>query len=120
MATPPESPRSPQIIIDRQTDFKKSLSRRDWIISQIGLANLEKFEEWAFNAVCIIYDDKISFRWTNIHSTKGIPEDADQAVKAMVTIWLARHSKEAKDEYSLIEIGAPCWSTGEDIPGEDE
>ena len=113
---------------DRQSDFRAAMSRRDYVIRVIGIDNLDRFEQWAFRDIDIIYDKKISLLWANVHSTKdGIPEDADQAIKTIVLMWLSRHSQEARQDREIITIvedefpgpgldDDPLYSTGEDIP----
>jgi len=108
MATPPESPtdspRFPKLIPtpQRWDEFAKALKRRDWVIKRLGTDLLAPFEMWAFRRSPyapgqMVYDSNITMHWQNAHSTKGVSEDPDQAVKDIVKIWLARFADDANE-----------------------
>jgi hypothetical protein len=80
--------------------------RRDSVISEIGIDNLDSFEMWAF-PFCrheMIYNDEIHFHWSNAHSTKIVPEDPDQAINTIIKIWRSRFASDASSLSSEIDI----------------
>mgnify|MGYP003581014339 CR=1 FL=1 len=107
---------------DRRADFKAALSRRDYAINLIGIENFDRFEEWAFKMHSIVYDKNISFLWSNAHSTKGMPEDPDEAIKTIIKLWVSRHTSEAKEDvffFNFIdqEFPGPGLDSDEDYNG---
>jgi hypothetical protein len=84
----------------------ESFNRRDYVIKKIGRDNLEAFEMWAFppHAGTMIYDGNIHFHWANAHSTKSVPINPDDALDAIVNIWIRQFGEsvaESSGEYEF-------------------
>lgn len=74
--------------------YQPAYRRLEKVLEQVGIRNLESFNQWAFRQHPMRYDDNLLFLWQNAHSTKYIKNpDTDNVLDEICQLWKDKNTE---------------------------